>query len=337
MRRTIKRLGAVAAVILLLSGCTHQEVRKEQTTQPQTMSMVIASDAPQSIQLAAQEFANRLAYYSDGELEVSLSASDRLDSVLTADDTQFALVENERLSKVIEPLETFSLPFFFQDADYLFSGLNSERTREQLNRLLEEEYPMEIKMSVVYGYEDLAADGLVDLSDFRKRYPLAVTRSFFSQEQQQEISALEIEGEEPLQMLLDKEVEIAPVELGELVQAVQSQDNTLVLLESCHQLKPAYLMMQTGLYEQLTPKQQSAVEQAVVMACGYCRTVADQNRQENLEQLQQLGVRTEPVNREKYLALLADIYQYDASSMLYRPDAELDRLVRSDAVKYSVS
>lgn len=337
MRRTIKRLGAVAAVILLLSGCTHQEVRKEQTTQPQTMSMVIASDAPQSIQLAAQEFANRLVYYSDGELEVSLSASDRLDSVLTADDTQFALVENERLSKVIEPLETFSLPFFFQDADYLFSGLNSERTRGQLNRLLEEEYPMEIKMSVVYGYEDLAADGSVDLSDFRKRYPLAVTRSFFSQEQQQEISALEIEGEEPLQMLLDKEVEIAPVELGELVQAVQSQDNTLVLLESCHQLKPAYLMMQTGLYEQLTPKQQSAVEQAVVMACGYCRTVADQNRQENLEQLQQLSVRTEPVNREKYLALLADIYQYDANSMLYRPDAELDRLVRSDAVKYSVS
>lgn len=337
MRRTIKRLGAVAAVILLLSGCTHQEVRKEQTTQPQTMSMVIASDAPQSIQLAAQEFANRLAYYSDGELEVSLSASDRLDSVLTEDDSQFALVENERLSKVIEPLETFSLPFFFQDADYLFSGLNSERTRGQLNRLLEEEYPMEIKMSVVYGYEDLAADGSVDLTDFRKRYPLAVTRSFFSQEQQQEISALEIEGEEPLKMLLDKEVEIAPVELGELVQAVQSQDNTLVLLESCHQLKPAYLMMQTGLYEQLTPKQQSAVEQAVVMACGYCRTVADQNRQENLEQLQQLGVRTEPVNREKYLALLADIYQYDAGSMLYRPDAELDRLVRSDAVKYSVS
>lgn len=337
MRRTIKRLGAVAAVILLLSGCTHQEVRKEQTAQPQTMSMVIASDAPQSIQLAAQEFANRLAYYSDGELEVSLSASDRLDSVLTADDTQFALVENERLSKAIEPLETFSLPFFFQDADYLFSGLNSERTRGQLNRLLEEEYPMEIKMSVVYGYEDLAADGLVDLTDFRKRYPLAVPRSFFSQEQQQEISALEIEEEEPLKMLLDKEVEIAPVELGELVQAVQSQDNTLVLLESCHQLKPAYLMMQTGLYEQLTSKQQSAVEQAVVMACGYCRTVADQNRQENLEQLQQLGVRTEPVNREKYLALLADIYQYDASSMLYRPDAELDRLVRSDAVKYSVS
>ena len=337
MRRIMKRLGAVAVIFLLLSGCTQQAVQKEQEEQPRTMSMVIASDAPTSIQLAAQEFANRLAYYSDGELEISLNTSDRLDSALTADDTQFALVENERLSKAVEPLETFALPFFFQDADYLFSGLNSERTREQLNRLLAEQYPMEIKMSVVYGYEDLAADGSVDLTDFRKRYPLAVTRSFFSQEQQQEIGALEIEGENPLQMLLDKEVEIAPVELEELVQAAQSQDYPLVLLESRHQLKPAYLMMQTGLYEQLTPKQQSAVEQAVVMACGYCRTVADQNRQENLEQLQQLGVRTEPVNREKYLALLADIYQYDASSMLYRPDAELDRLVRSDAVKYSVS
>ena len=148
---------------------------------------------------------------------------------------------------------------------------------------------------------------------------------------------MEIEGEEPLQMLLDKEVEIAPVELSELVQTVQSQDSALVLLESSHQLKPAYLMMQTGLYGQLTPKQQAAVEQAVMMACGYCRTVADQNRQENLEQLRQLGVQIEPVNREKYLALLADIYQYDAGNMLYRPDAELDQMVRSDAVKYSVS
>ena len=49
-----------------------------------------------------------------------------------------------------------------------------------------------------------------------------------------------------------------------------------------------------------------------------------------------MGVQIEPVNREKYLALLADIYQYDAGNMLYRPDAELDQMVRSDAVKYSV-
>ena len=58
---------------------------EEQEEQPRTMSMVIASDAPTSIQLAAQEFANRLAYYSDGELEISLSASDQLDAVLTGD------------------------------------------------------------------------------------------------------------------------------------------------------------------------------------------------------------------------------------------------------------
>ena len=122
MRRIMKRLGAVAVIFLLLSGCTQQAVQKEQEEQPRTMSMVIASDAPTSIQLAAQEFANRLAYYSDGELEISLSASDQLDAVLTADDTQFAFVENERLSKTIEQLETFTLPFFFQDADYLFSG-----------------------------------------------------------------------------------------------------------------------------------------------------------------------------------------------------------------------
>ena len=52
---------------------------------------------------------------------------------------------------------------------------------------------MQVQMATVCGYEDLAADGTVDLTDFRKRYPLAVTESFFSDELQQEIGALEIE------------------------------------------------------------------------------------------------------------------------------------------------
>ena len=114
MRRIMKRLGAVAVIFLLLSGCTQQEAQKEQEEQPRTMSMVIASDAPTSIQLAAQEFANRLAYYSDGELEISLSASDQLDAVLTADDTQFAFVENERLSKPSSNWKPLRCPSFFR-------------------------------------------------------------------------------------------------------------------------------------------------------------------------------------------------------------------------------
>ena len=56
MHRMIKRLGAVAAVILLLSGCTQQEAQKEQEEQPRTMSMVIASDAPTSIQMGNWRF-----------------------------------------------------------------------------------------------------------------------------------------------------------------------------------------------------------------------------------------------------------------------------------------
>ena len=50
---------------------------------------------------------------------------------------------------------------------------------------------MQVQMATVCGYEDLAADGTVDLTDFRKRYPLAVTESFFSDELQQEIGALQ--------------------------------------------------------------------------------------------------------------------------------------------------
>ena len=54
MRRIMKRLGAVAVIFLLLSGCTQQAVQKEQEEQPRTMSMVIASDAPTHIRKPIQ-------------------------------------------------------------------------------------------------------------------------------------------------------------------------------------------------------------------------------------------------------------------------------------------
>ena len=150
---------------------------------------------------------------------------------------------------------------------------------------------MQVQMATVCGYEDLAADGTVDLTDFRKRYPLAVTESFFSDELQQEIGALEIETDRPLALLLEGGAEIAQTDLSELIRAVSSPDfaGEMVLFKSAHKVKTAYLLVQDGLMETLTSKQQAAVEQAAVMACGYCRTLTDQQRESQLDELEELG------------------------------------------------
>ena len=51
-----------------------------------------------------------------------LSQSAELGNVLSAGDTAFAFVENERLVDQIEELKTLELPFFFKHADYQFTA-----------------------------------------------------------------------------------------------------------------------------------------------------------------------------------------------------------------------
>lgn len=181
-QRQLKKaaLMITALCILATSGCSAKttESQEQQEKQMLKLSMVISSDAPECVKEAAGEFINRAAYYSNGELQISLSESAQVDSVLQASDTEFAFVENKQLVSSIEELKTLELPFFFKNADYQFSALNTEQTQYRLNELIAELYPMKVQLATTCGYEDLAADDSIDLTDFRKRYILAVKESF---------------------------------------------------------------------------------------------------------------------------------------------------------------
>lgn len=200
-----------ALCILATSGCSAKTTESQEQQEKQTLklSMVISSDAPECVKEAAGEFINRAAYYSNGELQISLSESAQVDSVLQASDTEFAFVENEQLISSIEELKTLELPFFFKNADYQFSALNTEQTQYRLNELIAELYPMKVQLATTCGYEDLAADDSIDLNDFRKRYILAVKESFFPDEIQEDIGAREIVSDNPLGLLLEEKAEIA--------------------------------------------------------------------------------------------------------------------------------
>ncbi len=336
--KTARRVTAAvaAAVLCLMSGCSSQQRNQQTGAARRQMSMVISSDVPESVRKAAEEFANRVAYYSDGELQISLSESQKLKSVLSASDTEFAMVLNEQLTDDLPELTTLELPFYFKHADNQFSALNSERTRTLLNRMIGRVYPMQVQMATTCGYEDFAADASVDLTDFRKEYPLAVKRSFFVNELQQDLGAKEIEAENPMALLLSGQAEIATVKLQQVVSAMErteEEKKELVVLDSAQKIQTVYLLSGQEVMDSLTPRQRAAVKQAAVMACGYCRVLTDQKHQQEQEQLRRMGVEILPINLEKYYAMLGDIYQYESDRMLYQPDAELDRVMRSDSVK----
>ena len=106
--KTARRVTAAvaAAVLCLMSGCSSQQRNQQTGAARRQMSMVISSDVPESVRKAAEEFANRVAYYSDGELQISLSESQKLKSVLSASDTEFAMVLNEQLTDDLPELTT---------------------------------------------------------------------------------------------------------------------------------------------------------------------------------------------------------------------------------------
>ena len=329
-------LAALVCGTLLLAGCTQTDRRQQPQPQLSEMTVLISSDAPECIRMAAQEFINRAAYYSDGTLQINLSESQQVESILKSEGAEFAFVENTLLTETIPELQTLELPFYFKNEDYHFSALNAQRTRERLNQLIGGAYSMRMQMAAVCGYENLAADASVDLTDFRKRYPLAVTKSFFPDQLQEEIGALEIETDDPLRLLMDGGAEIAQADLErvlEVVQKGQKKPGELVVFASAHKLETVYLLVGQDVMESLNEQQQAAVEQATVMACGYCRTLAGQQREEQLMQLQQIGVQVYGINLEKYFALLGDIYQYQSEQMLLQPDAELDSAIRSEGVQ----
>ena len=95
MPRYLKRAAVLLAAmgLTLFAGCASSENPQREPEKTVTLSMALSTAAPESVKQAAQEFANRLAYYSDGELEVVLSQSAELGSVLSAGDT--ALVRSE--------------------------------------------------------------------------------------------------------------------------------------------------------------------------------------------------------------------------------------------------
>ena len=332
----IRVIAAAVCGLFLLTGCSQPDKGQQPQKELTKMTMLISSDAPDCVRSAAEEFINRAAFYSDGELEISLSESQQVETILESSEAEFAFVSNEELVSSVPELETLNLPFYFKHEDYQFSALNAERTKKRLNELLSAVYPMEVQMATVCGYEDLAADAQVDLTDFRKRYPLAVKTSYFSDQLQEEIGAREIVSDNPFQLLLDGGAEIAQASLSQVIKTVQQgqkQAQELVVFTSAHKLETVYLLIGQDVMESLDEKQQAAVEQAAVMACGYCSTLAQQQRDQQMEQLQELGVQVYRVNLEKYFALLGDIYQYQSEEMLLQPDAELDSAIRSEGVQ----
>ena len=322
----------LAASMMLMTGC-FRETKLNFIDNLHNMTIAISEAASPNVREAAKEFINRAAYYSDGSLQIELKESSNIQQTLERGEANFAFVESKELSQEVECLKTLELPFFFKNEVYHYSGLNSERTLHYLNKKMGENYPVEILTAALSGYSEIAAEAHADFSDVRQQYPIAIREPVFSQELQKELSVQEIESQEPFLQLQREKVQLAETNMEELITAAHNAPGKYKIADFPWKMETAFLLMQKGVEEQLNAKQKAAIQQASVMAGGYCRTLTQQQRARNIQELDSLRIQTFHISRERYFSMMGDIYQYRTEDVHWALDLELDRLIRSDGVQ----
>lgn len=324
--------------LIPLFGCNHQVKPQNQplrqSVERTVLNLAVDSKASQNTKDMAKEFVRRAEFYSGGELEITISdTEDVLQKIgKTQDVISFCLVEGKTLDKELPRLETFSLPYIFKNSEYMTSAMNSEKTKSMLDKILAEKYPMNIESVMLMGYVDLVANSSIDLTDFMKIYSVGSAEDIFSQEVRKLLNTEwhKVDGGQGVGDVLAGEVDLAEVTFSEIIAAAyKGNSDKLIALDSGHRLQIAYLLSDEESLADLTKKQRAAIEQAVVLASGYRRTLAEKQRAEEKEKLAELGVKIHEPNREKYFSMLGEVYQYQEDQLNIIFDPQLYKLIRT--------
>lgn len=344
-RTILSGLLAVWAAVFL-TGCTGAVTIPRQADKiplsRTVLQMAIAQDAPEPIEEMANEFIRRAEYFSGGELNIQLSRSNDIAETMELGKADFCIIENNRLTDFIPELQTIELPYMMKNGDYLISGLNSPQGRDRLDRIFSGHCSMQVEYAALWGYLDFVLDAALDLEDFLTTYTIGSGQEVYTQKVYQDLNLIyrEIPLGSGAEAVLNQEADLADASLGEILQAMKQaeeagENNRLSVLVSEHRMETAYLLSGISSKNLLSVKQQAAVEQAAVLAAGYCRSMIEKQRDEELLELQRVLERElDQANVEKYFSMVGEIYQYQEDQVLVRFDSQLAKVLRNNASRY---
>lgn len=329
-----------AALFLCSSGClasSHETFREEQPDRV-AVRVLLQEDSAPTMEQTAQELARRAELLSSGELAVEVVPVPNLEAALDAGEGELYLAENDALVSRVPELSMMQLPYLFKNPIALESALNTDRSRRELEQLLQGQWPVQLLQTASGPITDMLALSGLELGNYERRYRVGEERPFFTEEaDRSDLTSVGVpmEGQSPQEMLRQNLLDLAPVRLDELSETMTGPLGEWMVLCSAHQVEPVYLMADQESFGRLTGRQQAALQEASVRAAGYGQTLWTQQRQHILESWEQAGAVVQSVNAEKYFSILQEIYQYHPQWVQGGFSPTLARYIRIDAVTVS--
>lgn len=326
-----------AAVCLCGSGClasSHETFREEQPDRV-AVGVLVEEDSTPTMKQVAQELAQRAELLSSGELAVEVISTEEMTAALDAGEGDLYLVENDSLIARVPELEMMQLPYLFKNPIALDSALNTDRSRQELEQLLQQQWPVRLLQTASGPITDMLALSQMELGNYERSYRVGEPRAFFTEEADRSdltSTGVLMEGQDPLTLLRQNLLDLAPVRLDLLDETMTGPMEEWMVLCSAHQVEPVYLVADQESFSALTTRQQAALQEAAVRAAGYGQTLWTQQRQHILESWQQAGAVIQTVNVEKYYTILQEMYQYHPQWIQGGFSATLARYIRTDTV-----
>lgn len=217
------------------------------------------------------------------------------------------MTDNIRIAEHDPYLSMIEYPYFFQSSGYLVSGLNDPAILSILNHSLEPQTPMALKRTAYWGALDLVAEDEELLAHREEDSPplIVSVKDQVVDETFEDVWNVGLEvRKEPLTQVKDGLADLAEVDLtrdiGEL------KEETVLL--SGHRMKVLDFFVDEERMAGLTPKQRAAIEESIVYAAGYSRTLATDAEKKVQEQLEEQAMTVISVNKNSRFSQFQEQY-----------------------------
>lgn len=151
-----KRIPAFLLVLLLLGGCQSSASGPLAATdvhQPMQLLFLVDNSLPIEIVEAADRFADDVALYSKGILQVDVRIGASNQEVLRGRGCAISFLYNQQIANLQPAFSMLSLPFLYNDGAHMSAALNSEELMDRWWALLA---PYKIKpLSAIYNGTDM--------------------------------------------------------------------------------------------------------------------------------------------------------------------------------------
>lgn len=344
----MKRTGLLLCSLLLslFCGCQPLQVPVLGRQEPVELVLALPQNSEELIQECARELARRAEDFAQTSLTVRIVEEPNIWEALEQGEVDLILCSNEalvgsarRAGQLVEPLPpatgeeespspepetlrgaaaSFAMldyPYFFPDVEGAIIGANQEDVLAALNHSLPEGFPMELRRISVLGQFHWSAS------------PPEVAWDYFMELAPGEILQKQLDqGEslrEPWGALNEGELFMRELDLS----SGKSDLSDRLLILSGSRLKLLDIFVSPKALEKLNPRQQAAVEEAIVYSGGYGCTLGRDQEESLLEQLGSQGVQMLEPDREEWYETFQRYYRSGQSPVDSRLSDLLHRVV----------